>query len=76
MLEMYAADFIWIGSTIRYLMGEMAGSGELIEIPESYMKSVSPRLSDIAERCKTLELPVSEAIARHWEEEFKTASTL
>ncbi len=76
MLHIYASEFIWIGSVLRHLMSEMHDGGELVFMPEEYMRSVASSLLSIADKCQTLELAVSEATVRHWEGQFKTSPVL
>jgi hypothetical protein len=70
-LELSAADFIWLGSVLRSLAMEMESNPELALMSEVYMRSISPTLVEVAARCKILELPVSEQTATHWENEFR-----
>lgn len=72
MLELSAADFIWIGSCLRSLAMDMESNPELMAMPEGYMRGISPSLVEIAARCKILELSVSEQTTNHWENEFRT----
>lgn len=73
-LELNAADFVWIGSVLRFLAGEMAEHKEFLEMPEAYIRSVAPSLAEVAARCKLLELPVSEQATMHWENQFSTGA--
>lgn len=73
MLELDAADFMWIGSVLRHLVMEMEAAGQILPMAESYAKAVSQSLVEVAARCKLLELPVSEKTANYWNDRFAKA---
>ena len=71
MLEIHAGDFMWIGSVLRYLCSEMEAEVQTNEMALEYRESVALRLDEVAARCGLLELPVSKATAKFWENEFR-----
>jgi hypothetical protein len=74
-LEIGAADFIWIGSVLRHLVVESSANEGFFPMEESYRKSVAPMLGEVAARCKLIELPICEKTTLHWQNEFHTVAT-
>lgn len=74
MLEVHAANFMWVGSVLRYLCSEMQAEGETDEMSSEYRESVVPRLREVAGRCELLDLPISKATTEHWVEDFRSTN--
>lgn len=71
MLDLDAADFVWIGSVLRHLAMEMQGRSELLPLTTEHAQVIVRTLNEVAARCELLELSVSKETVKHWETEFK-----
>ena len=76
MLEMNAADYLWIAAALRHMAMEMeAAPDQSGKMNVEYTESLRPGLREAAARCQLLELPVAKASAEYWEKEFGKVET-